>query len=117
MAGPTKKIDQTSGRGTPVSFTHGDAQRINAAVQAHERGRKQSSPSNVARNVSSGNKTSFWLASFTGTWLKDTKKDIVIDHTVFKVMNTLSTVTGPANCVIGWSESLGDYFLLSTSCG
>jgi hypothetical protein len=117
MAGPTKKIDQTSGRGTPVSFTHGDAQRINAAVQAHERGRKQSSPSSVARSSGSSQKASFWLASFTGTWSKGSKKDIVIDSTVFTVMNTLSTVTGPSNCVIGWSDSIESYFLLSTSCG
>jgi hypothetical protein len=61
-----------------VSFTHQDAQRINASVTATERARRGRNPSSLPRATGGGGGGGGQMATFTGQWFKGQEKVVTL---------------------------------------
>jgi len=115
----------------PVQFTLQDAERIAAAVQASERGRRGRKGSTLPRAAGGGGgggtAAGVVFATFGGSWFKGTYKTITLlpGTATASAYNSLSNIagTGPGrNCTVsvfpgpGPSGEEGEYRLVSAEC-
>jgi hypothetical protein len=113
-----------------VQFTLQDAERIAAAVQSSERGRRGRKPSTLPRAAGGGGQASgggVTFATFGGSWFKGTYKTITLlpGTATASAYNSLSNIAGTGagrNCTVsvfpgpGPSGEEDEYRLVSAEC-
>lgn len=118
-----KKSNAPANKGKQlVSFTHEDAQRINASVAAHERARRGRNPSSLPRAAGGGGGGGVVTAAFLGSWLKSQKVVISFDTTFVSTNTALCSnilfsihgrgITASRSCVVFPHPDIASEYML-----
>jgi hypothetical protein len=111
-----------------VQFTLQDAERIGAAVQQTERGRRGRKGSTLPRAAGGGGQTaSVVFATFNGSWFKGSYKTLTLlpgtsTASAYNTMANVASVSGSRNCAVhiypgvGPSGESDEFRLISVEC-